>query len=822
MARGKDPTRMKTTSTQSRSCGSSLSLLDLHLAGGGPLSTIVTTYLDDAGRVALAAASSACMARVMEAADGCTWKPPSIAVARSVAERLCAQGVDGATRSTVEWADGAGTRWTRAGGAVGDASAIVAVHGHWELDPRDFISADMRALARAALARESRWHQKAVKSLAHLSSETWLPECVGHVLRRLDVRGTDLPRIPSGLTSLEELDISQCDNLAGGHLWLPASSAARLKKINASRANVTSFPPDMACLEELHAPGIRGEEWLPESSAGSIRVLRMDKCNKLPRGLDALEELRVFKERDDSVPLWFGDTCVDASLCPGERHLDEAYFAPLAGDRLRVLALGDGSLLSMNDIDHVPARFEQLVELNLMDYKLHKSDAWLDARAAGSLRKLDLSGTNVRRVPCVPTLEHLDVSECKRLAEDFLDAASRANVRTLRAFSSNITRVPSGMYALTKLDVQLCDGLVEGFLDDISAEHIKELSYSGDLAWLPAGLASLERLHLCNCSGQVRAEVAAGVRVLTANMIAPASTRGMRALEELELQHCSLRDGAFHEHGNQWVSKESKSTLRKLTMVCCESGDGKLPGGMAALEELSLAGMRRPVQLPSTSVGKLRKVLLLGCTLRRLPDGMESLEELEVDGCDMPEEDEGLLPTSSGRKLQRLRIHRMRSTARLRLSLPPEMTELEHLDVSLCRNLHAEAFLPASSTSKLRSLRVRHSNLRRLPPNMRALREVDVEGCGVLDDEWLPRSSAAGVTTLRAPESNLQRVPGGCSSLETAYLQCCRRLYPREWVTKCSAARLRVVHLYASSAVSAPTWAAFRCFGLPEVPTTEP
>ncbi|CAG9464114.1 unnamed protein product [Pedinophyceae sp. YPF-701] len=789
---------MKTTSTQSRSRGGDMSLLDLHLAGGGPLSTIVTTCLDDAGRTALAAASSACMARVMEAADGCTWKPPSIAVARSVAERLCAQGMDGATRSTVEWADGAVRRWTRAGGAVGDASAIVAVRGDRPESHQELLTADMRGVERIEIDLDL--GPSVHEVFPELATDAWLPKRVRPGLRRLAVTGIEnLRRVPPGLTSLEELDVSWCGNLAGGDHWLPASSAAKLKKLSASCTNVTRFPPDMACLEELHAPGINGEEWLPESSARSIRVLRMDELNKLPRGLDALEELRI--ELQD-IPLG-GD----------EERLSEAYFAPLTGGCLRLLEVWPSS--TMDSIVGIFARFGQLERLNLANCSLPEPFA-LDEYRMDHLKELDLSYTTVRRLPRAPMLEHLNLSGCRDLAVDFLDAGSRANVHTLCANNSDIRRVPSGMCALTELRLGSCVDLAEGFLDDSSAGRIKALSYTGDLARLPASMTSLERLSVSSCSGWVRAEVAAGVRVLSCDFMTVRSTAGMCALEELELQKCTLR-------GEAWVSEESVPTLRRLKLNRCRGR--ALPGGLAALEELSVGWWDHSLalELPATSVAKLRCVRVHECVLRRLPANMESLEEFRTELSVVIDAD--WLPASSARKLKHLGVpwHDPEILGgdpgarppRTGLDpLPPGMTELEHLDVSSCEWRDPNDFLPTSSAASLRSLVAELSNIRRLPPGMVALREVDVRRCGSLDADWLPRSSAASVTTLKASGSNLRCLPIGCSNLETAELCHCRELRKHDWVARRWAGRLREVDLTCSGAASAPAWATFRCPGL--------
>lgn len=94
-------------------------------------------------------------------------------------------------------------------------------------------------------------------------------------MRILDVGSTRVSRIPAGLTSLQELRVTNCTELSDAWPLLAADSRHHVRVLRAAESNLRFVPEGMGSLEEIFVAGCAHlhKGWLPACSRARLRVL---------------------------------------------------------------------------------------------------------------------------------------------------------------------------------------------------------------------------------------------------------------------------------------------------------------------------------------------------------------------------------------------------------------------------------------------------------------------------------------------------------------------------------------------------------------------
>lgn len=123
----------------------------------------------------------------------------------------------------------------------------------------------------------------------------WLPASSAASVRTLHLAGSTLQRIPVGMTSLQEVDVGVCRDLAADG-WLPSSSAASVRMLTISSSSVRRLPKGMRSLQEVRANFCQYlvEDWLPASSGTALRklVIKHSPLLRVPATATALHLCR--------------------------------------------------------------------------------------------------------------------------------------------------------------------------------------------------------------------------------------------------------------------------------------------------------------------------------------------------------------------------------------------------------------------------------------------------------------------------------------------------------------------------------------------------
>ncbi|CAG9465174.1 unnamed protein product [Pedinophyceae sp. YPF-701] len=339
-------------------------------------------------------------------------------------------------------------------------------------------------------------------------------------------------------------------------------------------------------------------------------------------------------------------------------------------------------------------------------------DNWLPENVAAGITTLCIRGSDVRCIPPgMAKLDYLEVSSCSDLNPDeLLPATSCAQLQSLYARSMEIRRLPD-MPELELLQMTDSFGLSDSFLPCSSVSRLRNLTLNGaDVERLPAGLVALEKLDLSLCKnldvdGFLPESSRARLRQLDASQtLVRRVPDNMPALEELRIRWCdALLDG------DDWLPWSSRERLRAIQ--ASNSSVSRIPKDMPALELLYLEACPLVADfLPASSAGRITELNAEGSSLARLPPGMRALEELRINRCEHLDED--FLPPSSAARLREL----LAWGSALR-KLPRGLAALEELDVRECELLDED--MDADAAARLKAWEVSGSNLR-LPEGFRS------------------------------------------------------------------------------------------------------
>jgi len=104
---------------------------------------------------------------------------------------------------------------------------------------------------------------------------------------------------------------------------------------------------------------------------------------------------------------------------------------------------------------------------------------------------------------------------------------------------------------------------------------------------------------------------------------------------------------------------------------------------------------------------------------------------------------------------------------RLLHRVPPDMSNLQRINVSSCTNLVSD-WLPKSSRAKVEEIIATMDDVfLRIPADLINLKKLNVSGSKNLAPIWLPKSSRGRIQELNISETNLKQIPPGLSCLET-------------------------------------------------------
>ncbi|CAG9463412.1 unnamed protein product [Pedinophyceae sp. YPF-701] len=491
--------------------------LKLEDLGPVPLAAVIS-LIGKRDRLALAATSSLLLSRVLEhCPEACELRAESPGVGAALARHLFRRGC-AASESRIGW-----TAWTPSHGwwafvrAGADPSLdesivrIVSPAAYSRLGalgtsiffpstlcmpPR--ITAAMRGLEFVDVrACRGSWLE---------TDGDWLPAEVRGSVKEIHASESGLRRIPSNMSALEAVTISDCGSL--DEEWLPVSSRASIKALIASRARTGSgeavrcVPSGMRALENLEVSDcLPGEHWLPLESRAKLESLAVSDSTitSIPTGLVALKHLDLVacaNLAQDFVPESSREALTSLLVVgspvrrvpPDMPHLEVVAFAveDLAEDwlpassskRLRRLLLGG----SGHFLRALPPGLSQLEDLELDGTLPHglASGAWLPASSARRIQELNVRGVNVTAIPPNMTaLTRLNVENCVRLhPHRWLPASSAAGVRVLDASGSSIAALPD-MPELVMLDLGSCPNLTPDFLSATSARKLRALNVRG-------------------------------------------------------------------------------------------------------------------------------------------------------------------------------------------------------------------------------------------------------------------------------------------------------------------------------------------------------
>ncbi|CAG9462961.1 unnamed protein product [Pedinophyceae sp. YPF-701] len=457
----------------------------------------------------------------------------------------------------------------------------------------------------------------------------------------------------------------------------------------------------------------------------------------------------------------------------------------------------------------------QFVDVSVKDATWLADDDWLPEGVRVGITHLRGRGGPLRRVP--EGLANLQELHLGRSADFFqfgntddmscvLPASSAGRLRTLVIDRAELVCVPETAQALESLAACGCSvldgntatpGPQSAFLSESRARRLRKLDLRmSPVRRLPAGMESLEELHLVHCERLVQVgflpeSSARRLRTLdTTFSPVKAFPENMECLESLDVSFCPWLD-VDASPGRPWLPASSARRLRSLTAG--KSRLNAVPAGAVALEELVLPAclnLQPEAWIDPAVAANLRVLDLSGTSLARLPENMTRLERLDVSMAHtLDGGGDAWLPETSRKTVRVLNAERS-CVARV----PEGMASLEEVNLTGCQM--RAAWMPESSARRLRVLSVAHTNIERVPSapeTMRNLTELSVRRCRRLATDWLPAGLAQHVTKLDIGRTDLKRVPPDMTSLQELDISYNTKLARDGWLPESSAGRLRTL-----------------------------
>jgi hypothetical protein len=244
---------------------------------------------------------------------------------------------------------------------------------------------------------------------------------------------------------------------------LPQAALAAVVRVENPR-QLSALPPGMAALEEVSLGGGLGSTtatWLPVSSAAHLRVLdaAQTRLGRVAEGMHALQG-------------------VDVSSC---LYLDLDWLHADSASTVRTFTAADSNM------QRLPTGMRELREVDVSNCQ-ELAEEWLPPDCRGSVRVLKAARHGMSPLDaCMPglpagltALQELDISNSRFPGwPNWCPVDSATSVRTLRADSSHLSRLPWGMAALESVSVRECSRLSKRWLRGSSAARVCFLDATG-------------------------------------------------------------------------------------------------------------------------------------------------------------------------------------------------------------------------------------------------------------------------------------------------------------------------------------------------------
>ncbi|CAG9464118.1 unnamed protein product [Pedinophyceae sp. YPF-701] len=569
-----------------------------------------------------------------------------------------------------------------------------------------------------------------------------------------------IERLPGDMTCLKKLDVSGAKHLAVD--FLPRSSRASLKVLDASRSNVRGIPAGCEQLQwvalrecPLQFKEVPGCDMFPEDSVKNVRVLDVAGVQTwnlfIPAYFEHLKEVNV----SGCMGLHHDGSYMAEGWSPMEDDDNPCWLAPLPKLE-RVLANGtniqempDLSMLEELHFDDNEAMYSDWSHPDAIP--LSFDDSWM------RLRKLTLNQTAACKLPeDLEDLEELDIGYIR--CEDGEDgqfhvpASSCANIRVLRTTTMGLTCLTADFASLEELYIADDDyygtrpmwsaPANQGFESDSGDESGAEGSAESCVALPPEVAGRLKVLSVAQCPS---------LRDVP---------EGMSSLETLKIGTCQRLRA-------DWLPPSSRKRLRELRLH--RTGVSTLPH-LPRLQRLELSNESAydateslPNDLPAAVRAHMTELSLPGTPVSKLPAGFSKLEILDVSGSHALCDD--FLPADSRGRLATLNA----SSSNLRV-VPDGLRGLANLDVKDCGALHATDWLPQDSVGALRVLKASGASVGTLPGGMHLLQELDVSRTRVSGSRFIPKCSRAKVERLDVTRTSIRRIPDDMHSLAELHI----------------------------------------------------
>ncbi|AES69123.1 putative P-loop containing nucleoside triphosphate hydrolase, leucine-rich repeat domain, L [Medicago truncatula] len=522
------------------------------------------------------------------------------------------------------------------------------------------------------------------------------------LLRYLDMRGTQIKRLPDSicnLYNLETLILEKCYELTE----LPSNfyKLVSLRHLNLEGCNIKKMPKKIGRLNHLQTLShfVVGEQSGSDiTELGNLNHLQGKLCISGLEHVISLEDAAAAKLKDKEHV--------------EELNMEWSYKFNTNGRE--------------SDVFEALQPNSNLEKLNIKHYKGNSFPSWLRACHLSNLVSLQLDGCGLcPRLEQLPSLRKLSVCDCdeiKIIDQEFYD-----NDSTIVPFRSlEVLKFEK----MNNWEKWFC---LEGFplLKKISIRKCPKLKK----AVLPKHLTSLQKLEIsyCNkleellCLGEF--PLLKEIYIFDCPKLKRALPQHLPSLQKLHVFDCNELE--------KWFCLEGIPLLKEISIRNCPKlKRALLPQHLPSLQKLKICDCNKLEEL--LCLGEfplLKEISISDCPelKRALPQHLPSLQNLEIWDCNKLEE---LLCLGEFPLLKEISI---RNCPELKRALPQHLPSLQNLEIWDCNKLEELLCLGEFPLLKEISIRNCPELKRALPQHLPSLQKLQIWDCNKMEAS-IPKS----------------------------------------------------------------------------------